>query len=782
MEAKTETHRPADHGIDSPNDTPSLAQSEKHDPLKTGATEVGEEDASTKSHIDSDFAEDDPAIRDIPPAVRKIVSYEDDPTLPTITFRYFVLTILFVAPGAFLSQMSHFRTTYAAYSVFFVQIASNYAGMWLAKILPKKQIRLPFTRWGFNLNPAPWSTKEHVLVTISAASGATYNLGYAPVAISELYFDKPINPAVAIFFMWAIVALGYSYSAISRQFLLYDAQYPWYQALCQTALFEAQRKERVQPTAKSRKQMIVFFSVFLGVAVWQFLPEYVFPMLGSLAFLCWVAPRNATANFIGAGFGGMGFLNLSLDWSQIANNGNNLFLMPFWVEAVMFAAFVFNSWILIPAAKWGNLAEFKHGLMSTKVLQGNGTAYPLTQLVTKQGGFNATTYETYGPLYLGAQMLWGIFFSYAALTSALVWAVLFGWPSFSKSFKKARASLKDKSGKSVNHMYNDQLNVLQRSYKEVPLYWYLTLFGISFIILVSILGAGQLYIPIWTYFVAIIFGAIIVTPLGWMYALTNFQLPIGTVNELMYGVMINAISGHKNPTGATVYSSIAGDAWYRAQYILQDQKIGHYMHIPPRDTFFSQIFGCTIGIPINYGVIRWVLNSKRDILLGTKSDPTHQWTAQSLSQSLSTSVEYVLIGPTKMFKQSSFRPLPYGFLLGAAAPVLFFLLHKKFPNSKLKFRLWNTTIFFSMITNFYGNISTGYTSVIIGSFVVAFWAFRYKNDLWSRYNYLLGAAFDAGYNLNMLLIFLAFGSAKLISMPHWWGNNEESSERCFALS
>jgi hypothetical protein len=41
--------------------------------------------------------------------------------------------------------------------------------------------------------------------------------------------------------------------------------------------------------------------------------------------------------------------------------------------------------------------------------------------------------------------------------------------------------------------------------------------------------------------------------------------------------MVSAVSGHKNPSGATVYSSIAGDAWYRAQWNLQDMKIGHYM-------------------------------------------------------------------------------------------------------------------------------------------------------------------------------------------------------------
>jgi hypothetical protein len=176
---------------------------------KEPVVEVGDEKVvpgSTTPSTNDGWADDHPAIRDIPFSVRRIVSLDDDPTLPTLTFRYFVLTILFVLPGAFLSQMSHFRTTYAPYSVFFVQIASNYVGMWLAKILPAWNVRLPFTSFSFNLNPGPWGVKEHVLVTISAASGATYNLAYAPVSIAELYFNQRMNAGVAIVFMWVVVS------------------------------------------------------------------------------------------------------------------------------------------------------------------------------------------------------------------------------------------------------------------------------------------------------------------------------------------------------------------------------------------------------------------------------------------------------------------------------------------------------------------------------------------------------------------------------------------------
>lgn len=115
------------------------------------------------------------------------------------------------------------------------------------------------------------------------------------------------------------------------------------------------------------------------------------------------------------------------------------------------------------------------------------------------------------------------------------------------------------------------------------------------------------------------------------------------MNELLYGLMVNAVGGHKNPAGASVYGSIAGNAWYRAQYNLQDMKIGHYMHIPPKAVFFSQVFGSFLGIPINYAVVRWVLDTKFDYLTGAVEDPTHQWTAQSLASNLTMGVQYVLI-------------------------------------------------------------------------------------------------------------------------------------------
>ena len=85
------------------------------------------------------------------------------------------------------------------------------------------------------------------------------------------------------------------------------------------------------------------------------------------------------------------------------------------------------------------------------------------------------------------------------------------------------------------------------------------------------------------------------------------------------------------------------------------------------------------------------------------------------------------------------------------------------------------------MSQFYGNLSTGYISRFIVGYVCMYWFYRHRFQSWKRYNYLIAAAFDAGFNIAMLLIFVIFSSGKVISMPYWWGNNETSVERCFAL-
>ena len=123
---------------------------------------------------------------------------------------------------------------------------------------------------------------------------------------------------------------------------------------------------------------------------------------------------------------------------------------------------------------------------------------------------NETAYAQYGIPYVGAQQLWGMFFDYASYTSVMVWMALFGYPHIKATIAKFMERWRSRGKKSVYEQYTDPLNVIMRSYEEVPLWWYIALFLVSFVIVITLLACGFLYIPIWTYFIALLTGAVVV--------------------------------------------------------------------------------------------------------------------------------------------------------------------------------------------------------------------------------------------------------------------------------
>src|ERR1700730_12299663 len=106
--------------------------------------------------------------------------------------------------------------------------------------------------------------------------------------------------------------------------------------------------------------------------------------------------------------------------------------------------------------------------------------------------------------------------------------------------------------------------------------------------------------------------------MGYIFAISNYQVQVGVFNELLFGYMAPGLY----PTASLFYRCLAAETWYRAQSILLDMKLGHYMMIPPRVSmisgmnnrkhtllqlspvlqlvFFSQVFGTFLGSPVNY--------------------------------------------------------------------------------------------------------------------------------------------------------------------------------------
>ncbi|KAK7026330.1 OPT oligopeptide transporter, partial [Favolaschia claudopus] len=706
----------------------------------------------------------DPAYAALPRIVRELCTFDDDPDIPVLTWRFFLLSGVFTALGAWLTQMGFFRTTYVPYSIYFVQIASLYVGKLLAAGLPSKQIG--WGKYTFDSNPGPFSVKEHVAIVLAANTGATNNLGDYVLAPLAVFYQQPMNGWLAILFMWSAVFVGFSLATLAKTFLIDNPATMFPLTLQQVSVFNAMRASFETENATVKRQMRVFWFGILAFFIWEVMlvAEYIFPFTSSLAFLCWVT-NDPTANFLGSGLGGAGLLNITLDWSNISST---MIYYPYWSQVNIFVAFVLGAWILVPIGAIGGAWQNDLYPMQTQSLfLANGSIYPTAQLMNADFTIDEALFEEIGAPKMSAQLRWGYFFSYTAYLGAFVSLCLFQGPMLWRTLKSVR---------NKERIYHDRLCQLMEPYPKVPVWWNITLFVVPAVIITALGATGKLYLPLYTVFIAFGFGALIVVPMAYVYAVSGYQVPVGYFNELLYGYIINA-GGSRHPVGSLAYRTISGQCWYEACSMLSDMKLGHYFHIPPRTTLFAQVWGILIGVPVNYATILWVVNTKGSFLDGSEIDPNNQWTGQTVISLNNQGIAFALVGPKKLFADPMYTILPYGFVLGAGIPILLYILHRRWPRAR--FDLWNVPIFATTMENYYGNISNYiFTWFILGSINHLYFK-RYRYKLWKTYAYIAGAAADTGFNLNMLFLFIAFSAVKVTVAPHWWGNNAKSVERCF---
>lgn len=73
-----------------------------------------------------------------------------------------------------------------------------------------------------------------------------------------------------------------------------------------------------------------------------------------------------------------------------------------------------------------------------------------------------------------------------------------------------------------------------RSSNECDREW-VALTLVPFFMLLGVVVSKAIYMPIWTYFIALGFGAAAMLPMSFVYALSGFSVKVGFFNELIYG-------------------------------------------------------------------------------------------------------------------------------------------------------------------------------------------------------------------------------------------------------
>ncbi|KAG0314572.1 hypothetical protein BGZ99_008052 [Dissophora globulifera] len=686
--------------------------------------------------------EDDSPIEE----VRVTIPNVDDPNLPYNTFRMWSLGLFWTCVISFVNQFFYFRQTTISVSYSVVALLSLPMGRFLARVLPTHQFNL--SGWKFSLNPGPFSIKEHVLIgtMVACNSGTAYAVDI--VILQKLWYNSEKPFVAGLFLVLTTQITGFAIAGAIRRFLVQPAHMIWPSTLVSASLFRSLHSIQGEQDKGRMSRMRYFLLVAGGMFIYYWLPGYIFPTIGALSWICWIAPDNIVLAQL-TGSSGLGIGTIALDWAAISSYVSPL-VTPWFAQVNVLVGFAMVTYIVVPIAYYNNLWNSKNfPIISPYLYLENGTYYDKSNILNADGVFDETLYQAYGPVRMDSFFALSYGVGFAALSATVVHVILYNGKEIVSRVRSARSENEDIHSR------------LMRVYPEVPDWWYGLLFAIT--VAVSFITCVVWdYMPWWALLLALSISLFFVLPVGIVQAVTNQQPGLNIVTEYVIGYLL---PGHAiaNVTFKT-YGYVVN---IQALNFVSDLKLGHYMKIPPRVMFMAQLVSAIISAIINLSTATWLINTRPNMC----TPDGYPFTCRNTQTFYSASIIWGAIGPARVFGKTDnalYAPVQWAFLIGAILPLIFWLLAQKFPNVYwLKFVHW--PVLLAATSSLPPALPYFYSNGLFCGFIFAFVLRRYKYGWWARYNYLTSAALDTGMALSALVIFFALQNWD-IQMPFWWGN------------
>ncbi|CAN1835229.1 Oligopeptide transporter 5 [Linum perenne] len=696
--------------------------------------------------------------------VRLTVPITDDPTLPALTFRTWVLGISSCVFLAFLNQFFGYRSNALSITSVSAQILVLPLGKLMASSLPKTRLKLPFTNWSFSLNSGPFNLKEHVLITIFANCGAGGIMALGIVTAVKAFYHRKIHIIAALLLVQTTQLLGYGWAGLFRKILVDSPHMWWPSNLVQVSLFRALHdKEKRLRGGQTRLQF--FTLVFVSSFAYYVVPSYLFPSISTLSFMCWIWKNSITGQQLGSGLNGLGIGSFGLDWSTVAGFLGSPLATPLFAILNTMAGFFLFVYVIMPIAYWNNaFSSRRFPMISQQTFDSSGQVYNISKILNqREFDINLVEYEDYSKLYLSITFAFVYGFSFAALVSTVTHVALFDGKQL---WKKTTAASKDQQQTDVH------TRLMKKNYESVPQWWFLAIAAVSFALsLFTIEGFGkQLQLPWWALVLACAISLVFTLPIGIVQATTNQQMGINVITELIIGYMYPG-----KPLANVAFKAYGYISMSQALSFLADFKLGHYMKIPPKSMFLVQTVGTIVASTVRFATTWWLLSSVENICDITKLPKGSPWTCPGDSIFYNASIIWGVIGPLRIFNvKGNYAKMNWFFVIGILAPVPVWLLSRKYPEKK-----WIAKIHIPIFISGMGGLlpakpvhylSWGAVGVFFNYYVYS----KYKG-WWARHTYIMSAALDAGVAFMAVMIYFSLQN-KSIYGPQWWGL--EADDHC----
>ncbi|KIK00651.1 hypothetical protein K443DRAFT_7500 [Laccaria amethystina LaAM-08-1] len=704
------------------------------------------------------------------PEVRSAVANFDDPTMPASTFRAWVLGICWaiILPG--MNQFFHLRFPSVAIGGLVAQLLVFPLGRLWVRVCPQAKI------FGIELNPGPFTIKEHVLVTIMASVGATSAYATDIIAVQRVYYGQSWNFSYQWLLVMSSQLIGFSIGGIARRFLVAPPSMIWPNALVSCALFNTLHSQTYVGIGEhdgiSRERYFIY--AFGAAVLWYFIPGYFFQALSVFSWVCWAAPDNIKINQIFGYHSGLGFSILTFDWNQIAFIGSPL-ATPWWAEANVMIGFFFFYWFLTPVLYYLNVWHSQYmPISSLNAYDNTGHLYNVSRILNPDvATLNKEAYDKYSPLYLSTTFVVSYGLSFLSIASTITHgtAIIYFWKPIRLHFRKSMGEQPDVHAQ------------LMSEYPQVPDWYYACIFVITFAFACICIKVWPTQMPIWALLLALLISTFYVIPIGMIQAITNRQVGLNVITELIAGFVMPG-----NPTAVMMLSFPAIPAFVSLNFIqtygyitmsqaLQftaDFKLGHYMKVPPRPMFWCQVVATIIAGTVQLGVQSWMFTNIKDLC---DLDQKDGFTCASTRVFGAASIIWGVIGPAIQFGKhqiyycellndllsQSFTTvilaMTFFFLIGAACPLVLWLISRRYPNTILNYL--NFPLIFSGVDQMPPATAVNYVPWAVVGFFFQYVIRRKYFSYWAKYNYVLSAALDAGTAVGVILVF--FWYATIIS-------------------
>ncbi|KAF8464965.1 oligopeptide transporter [Russula ochroleuca] len=670
------------------------------------------EDADEKPH----YVNGEPVINGGRDVSRYLVDLRDDQD-PPITFRSVVLGTVIGGLGAALYQIYIFKPLSGGVSTVFLLLIIYTLGVFWSTFLPKRSW-VEGTRFEWLgpaldfINPGAFRLKEHVVASIIASSASYGSTSVLNFAVQRVRIHTKVRATTAVLATFSTAVFGYGIVGLLRPLTVYPSE----MNLPNVSIFQGLHFN----TAANHKRVRLFWTAFAAMFTYEIIPAYMFPFLNGFNIFCLSSQhaspsvQDAFTNIFGGADSneGLGLFSLSFDWQYI---GSEFMSRPIIQQANSWVGFFF-SYVAIAAIYYSNTWSSKSfPMLSTSLFSSNGSIYHQKAVFTGPDfKLNQTALDQVGLPALTGSYAWSGLMSSLAIGGLIAHCLFFWGPYVLSSFKHAREKTQP-----------DPHWVAMQKYEEVPWWWYVLLLVLAFFAgLISVLH-GETTLPVWSYIVALISGAI-VTPFS---TLLFARMGNGIATNQVFKMIAGSINPGR-PVANLYFSMWSHDVVGTSIGLASDLKMGQYLKIPPRAMFLSQIYGTIIVVMIA------ITGAQRELLL--EPNGNNIWSGIGLQSLNSNAITWSLAG--KLYGPSGpYFVIPLGIFISFGATFVHWLVCKA-----------------SGITSTVGSsILVGLTSQL--------WLRRYHPGWYRKYNYILVMIF--------ILSFAVFGASGVSRpFPSWAGN------------